>query len=451
MEASILRCTLIALSLFVSTGASYQTRNFEVTASTPEIAEQIGQAAEEYRRELATFWLGQPLPNWSRPCKLRVRHGTMGAGGETTFQFVGGEVINWKMYVQGSLERILDSVLPHEVNHTIFACHFRRPLPRWADEGAATLFEHRSEQMHQLDLLGQVIRSDREFLPLPKLLNMKEYPKGRRPMLILYAEGYALADFLVQQGGRTQYLKFLADGERLGWERAIEKNYDHAGVESLQNNWKAWVVAGMPKLDLPKGQMLASTSNGGSEAGGSLLNDASIEPVVRSQSPDRDESAAGAGQRQSGRDSKFVLAVSQSKPRMKTASRERRSPIFVEVSSQSTESADRVGGNSLFQEVQGQPTAVRGRRASFEAPAPRTRTSGRTGHVVPASGSVSNEKFRPAAGSRDPRFESTTDRRDRQDQRSGFDFSGTHFPREHKLEASSTPQWAGFPGQKEFF
>ena len=106
----------------------------------------------------------------------------MGAGGETKFQFIGKEVVNWDMYVQGSVDRILDSVLPHEVNHTIFACHYRRPLPRWADEGAATLFEHRSEQLKQLGLLNQVIKSEREFIPMGRLLQLKEYPKGYRPM-----------------------------------------------------------------------------------------------------------------------------------------------------------------------------------------------------------------------------------------------------------------------------
>ena len=39
--------------------------------------------------------------------------------------------------------RILDSVLPHEITHTIFATHFGQPLPRWADEGACTTVDGR--------------------------------------------------------------------------------------------------------------------------------------------------------------------------------------------------------------------------------------------------------------------------------------------------------------------
>ena len=62
------------------------------------------------------------------------------------------------MSIQGSRQRILDSVLPHEVTHTIFASHFRQPLPRWADEGACTTVEHASERAKQEKMLI-------EFLP----------------------------------------------------------------------------------------------------------------------------------------------------------------------------------------------------------------------------------------------------------------------------------------------
>ena len=265
MDARRLQCLAVAFSLVAvcSTieAATYQTVNFAVTADNPGVAEKVGKAAEVYRQQLAIFWLGKALPNWGRPCRISVREGALGAGGQTTFQFARGEVLNWRMSVQGSLERILDSVLPHEVNHTIFACHFRRPLPRWADEGAATLFEHRSEQLKQLSLLNEVIRNKHEVISLRNLLAMKEYPQGQRPMLTLYAQGYALADFLVQQKGRHAYLKFIADGERGNWEDAIRTNFDHDGIESLERNWRGWVLAGMPKLTLPRDQMLAANED----------------------------------------------------------------------------------------------------------------------------------------------------------------------------------------------
>ena len=72
------------------------------------------------------------------------------------------------MNVQGSLERILDSVLPHEITHTIFATHFGRPLPRWADEGACTTVEHSTERRKQEQLLIQFLTSNRGIAFVPQ-------------------------------------------------------------------------------------------------------------------------------------------------------------------------------------------------------------------------------------------------------------------------------------------
>lgn len=397
MDARTLRTSLILISLLGSTGANYRTRNFVVTAPTTEIAKTVGVAAESYRRDLATFWLGQPLPNWSRPCKLRVKTGALGAGGETKFQFVGKEVVNWSMYVQGSLERILDSVLPHEVNHTIFACHFRRPLPRWADEGAATLFEHHSEQAKQLGLLNQVIRSDRELIKLDRLLTMKEYPKGYRPMLILYAEGYALADFLVQQGGQAKYLKFLADGERVGWTQAIKVNYDHGGVNALQKNWKGWILAGMPKLTDPREEMLAARvriPNNVLKQGTArpaILDQLPAQNTIRSQSPSARPSA---------------------QPTSRTRPASHRTPAA-------------------------KPPAITprpARSASFEAPVPR-----------PAR--VSTNEFTGKLIKRDS-LESTSTLTS---SKSPTETNRKHLPQKRNVVTGSIPQWAGFPGQSESF
>ena len=61
------------------------------------------------------------------------------AGGITNFGFAGGRVTDQTISVEGRLDRILASSLPHEVTHTIFAAYFGGPMPRWADEGASLL------------------------------------------------------------------------------------------------------------------------------------------------------------------------------------------------------------------------------------------------------------------------------------------------------------------------
>src|SRR5262245_24157718 len=287
MEACRVRVLFALLLAPALMGATYPSkgRNFVVTAPTPEIAKQVGEAAEVYRKELAIEWLGHELPRWSAPCPIKVKVGQLGAGGATTFSFFpnahgSAEVCNWDMNIQGSLERILDSVLPHEVSHTIFACHFRRPLPRWADEGAATLAEHESERRRQELTVTQVIKTSKR-IPLKNLLNIKDYPRDMQDVLTLYAEGYSLADLLVREGGRARYLKFLADAHQRGWEQAIRAHYGYRGVDDLEKRWQDWVIAGSPEIELPKGQMLAENSKPKRAAEQGKL-------VVRGQNPSED-------------------------------------------------------------------------------------------------------------------------------------------------------------------
>lgn len=247
--------------------ATVTSRNFVVHAPTDDVAQQVADTAEMCRRELAILWLGKELPTWYRPCPIKVKVGQIGAGGATTFTFEGGEVFGWNMNVQGTLERILDSVIPHEVSHTIFASHFRRPLPRWADEGAATLVEHESERLRQTKLLNQVIRTSRR-IPLQHLLEITEYPEDMQQVLTLYAEGYSLADFLVQQKGaegRATYLAFLADAHEHNWSYAFKKHYGYENVQMVERNWTTWIAGGSQPI---------SPSDGGT-----LLADAGSRPA----------------------------------------------------------------------------------------------------------------------------------------------------------------------------
>lgn len=473
MDARKLRCLAVAFLLLAlcrtTEAATFQTVNFAVTADNPEVAEKVGKAAEVYRQQLAIFWLGKSLPNWSRPCKISVREGALGAGGQTTFQFTRGEVLNWRMSVQGSLERILDSVLPHEVNHTIFACHFRRPLPRWADEGAATLFEHRSEQVKQLSLLNEVISNKHELISLRDLLAMKEYPRGQRPMLTLYAQGYALADFLVQQKGRHAYLKFIADGERGNWEDAIRTNFDHDGIESLEKNWRGWVLAGMPKLTLPREQMLAA--NDDSEE---LISQATARPEIV-----RDQSARSAV-------SKPGRSLEGATVRLQSPDPQRTAPANPSTAVVEPQIIIRERVNSLDGDRSGSSNAKSGRESTFEAPAPRSSESrvrkiadpgvagdeqgddvGFEGHFPDSTETADNagQEFRGSAdigpskvAERRLQLERTAAVKNQEltlpsDGSSGksVELNGVLLPRERSGNSGSTPQWAGFPGQKKLF
>ena len=257
--------------------AGYRTTNFTVDAPTPRLAKEIGDTAERCRRELALEWLGKELPNWSRPCPIKAQVALhLGAGGATSFVFDQGEVFGWRMNIQGSRERILDSVVPHEVTHTIFASHFREPIPRWADEGACTTVEHHSEIAKQEHMLIDFLKT-RRGIPFSSMFAMKEYP---RDVLPLYAQGHSLSKYLISQRGKREFIAFLETGLKIGdWPAAVEQHYGYRNLHVLQDSWMSWVRQGRPDIT-PK-----------PAAGGVLVasNNTDIRPhsrpIVRGQDP----------------------------------------------------------------------------------------------------------------------------------------------------------------------
>jgi hypothetical protein len=283
MEARIIR-VVSALALAVCFGllptvrsaraAGYKTTNFVVAAPTLELAKEIGDQAEVYRVQLAKEWLGKELPAWTKPCPIHADvAATKGAGGKTSFVFDRGEVFGWNMDIQGSRERILDSVLPHEVTHTIFASYFRQPLPRWADEGACTTVEHSSEIAKQERNLIQFLKTG-HGIPFSQMFAMKEYPHDVMP---LYAQGHSLSEWLIENRGRKEFLDFVGDGmQDENWPRAVREHYGFPSLLAMQNAWNDWVRQGRPHLT-------PATSTIGHVA----ANTADGHRTYRGQSPDR--------------------------------------------------------------------------------------------------------------------------------------------------------------------
>ncbi|MGN6135015.1 MAG: hypothetical protein ACTHOU_10965 [Aureliella sp.] len=222
-----------------------QGPNFIVLCNDPGLADTVVQEAEKLRRELAVHWLGQELPNWSRRCPIHVTAGpSLGAGGETRFALYNGNVGDWNMSVQGTPERILDSVLPHEITHTILASHFaplNTHVPRWADEGACTTVEHSSEQNKHKSHLVQYLSTGRG-LAFNRMFSLKDYPNDILP---LYAQGHSVVEFLIAQGGPRKFVEFLEDGmQSQSWEAAVKRAYSYETLGQLQTKWNLWVAEG---------------------------------------------------------------------------------------------------------------------------------------------------------------------------------------------------------------
>ncbi|MEX2027031.1 MAG: hypothetical protein WEH44_07015, partial [Pirellulaceae bacterium] len=260
MEANVAKAALLAAAL-LSCGANWRSENFViVSAPSDAVAQEVAAQAEHYRRELAMQWLGQELPRWRDPCPIVVGVGPREPSrGKTTFVPTGGEPHSWQMEVFGTRERVLDSVLPHEILHTVFATHFGVPLPRWADEGACTTVEHKSERDKQQSNLIHYLKNERG-IAFNKMFAMKEYP---RDMLPLYAQGYSVARYLIAHGGERKFVDFIGEGlSQRSWTKATERHYGYQSLAELQNAWLEWVKEGSPPLSPhsePSPQQLADS------------------------------------------------------------------------------------------------------------------------------------------------------------------------------------------------
>jgi hypothetical protein len=226
-----------------------ETQHFRVFANDPNLAREVGQMAEEYRRHLALHWLEKEMPSWMEKVPVIVNCSPrMLASGETKYTLVGGRVRQIQMVLSGTRERILDSVLPHEMTHTVLATHFAalgKPVPRWADEGACTTVEHASERSKHDTMLVRYL-SEGRGIAFKGLFVMRDYPEDMMP---LYAQGYSLCSFLIAQGGPRQFVRFLERGmQDEDWRAAIEQHYGYPLLGKLQSAWNDWVRDGGGKV-----------------------------------------------------------------------------------------------------------------------------------------------------------------------------------------------------------
>jgi len=219
---------------FGSLAASYRSPNFVIQAPTPELAQQAAQYAEHYRREKAIQWLGREMPPWPEPITVQIKVTGGGSGGATSFAFDSGAILSQEMEVEGTVDRILASVLPHEITHTVLAHYFRQPVPRWADEGASVLSEDEPERRMHDRMARDILLNPQRRMPLRRLFTITKYPTD---VMVLYALGYSVTDFLVKRGGRQQFLTFLAMGMRGDWDGAGRTFYGFDRVETLEAAW----------------------------------------------------------------------------------------------------------------------------------------------------------------------------------------------------------------------
>lgn len=228
----VMACLVLAATMAPARAAVVRTTNFVVETARQDDAEEFARMAEQYRKSKAIEWLGREMPPWRQACYLRVNVTNGGAGGATTFDFNGTEV-RQEMQIEGKRERLLNSVLPHEVTHTVFAHHFRQPVPRWADEGGSVYSEDDLERSRHDKLCVQILNAG-QAIQLKALFRLKQYP---RDVMTLYAQGFSVTKYLVERSDRQTFLNFVAAGLKDGWDAASKEYYQFRNVDELESAW----------------------------------------------------------------------------------------------------------------------------------------------------------------------------------------------------------------------
>ncbi|HLW63933.1 MAG TPA: hypothetical protein VKS79_01355, partial [Gemmataceae bacterium] len=144
-----------------------------------------------------------------------------------------GKPATFTMSMQGTLNAIMENMLPHEVTHTVMADNFQKPIPRWADEGIAQMSESEIEQVRHDQLIMKLLKEGRA-MRLSYLLALKDYP---RDVATLYAQSYSVTRFLVELKSRATFLEFVNIGMKDGWEDAAKRCYDFQSLDGMENAW----------------------------------------------------------------------------------------------------------------------------------------------------------------------------------------------------------------------
>ena len=225
-----------------------ETENFQIVHFNAALAEKVAEAAEFSRRDIMAK-LGLS-PQWSGKVKI-VIHRTQAeyttrtlqpewTGGCSKFAYEGGRLIDAQIHSWQTSPRLLKSVLPHEITHLIVNSSMtdQSAMPRCLHEGFAVMMEPTFRQEYFMNFLRLRIKS-RDFITLTDLIASRDYPRDPE---FFYAEGYALAAFLVQEKGMANAVMLIKDASASKKPDAeLLRVSGRKSIDDLQSDWLEWI------------------------------------------------------------------------------------------------------------------------------------------------------------------------------------------------------------------
>ncbi|MBI4024740.1 MAG: hypothetical protein HY360_07135 [Verrucomicrobia bacterium] len=142
------------------------------------------------------------------------------------------------------------TVLPHEMAHLVVSRFVRGHVPVWLSEGFAEqqgrrrFLAYTKPRGHNLWVPVHPISAE-TYIPLEELTSSSDYPADEAKVRSFYAESLRLAQFLVEDHPKQDFLEFLqcmADGLRFA--TALDRVYgvQYRDLETFETSFKKVVI-----------------------------------------------------------------------------------------------------------------------------------------------------------------------------------------------------------------
>jgi tetratricopeptide (TPR) repeat protein len=216
-----------------------------------EFADQAAQIAEAVRVKMQQKWFGGPGREWTPRCVIYLHPtaadysratGQYNSPGHSSIRIENGHFVTRQIDLHCDDSNLLTAILPHETTHIVLASELGElqveRLPRWADEGVAVLTEPREKVERHLVNLNKA-RQDNQLFSLKELMELPNYPQNARQISTFYAESVSVVDFLTSIRGSQEFMLFLQDGMRYGYETSMRRHFNINSYSDLEARWSA--------------------------------------------------------------------------------------------------------------------------------------------------------------------------------------------------------------------
>lgn len=205
-----------------------ETPNFTVAAESTSLAGEVGMLAEDFRREIAREWLSRVLP--AAPQRVAIRLSIV-AGPSQATTLVDPHGTNHHIAISAAEMAQAESLLRHEIAHTVLLTALGEAIPDWANEGIASRYDN--AQRHAIRE-----RKLREFVALESWPPLETLLTSPIKAQWSYAASVSLTDFLVAQRGKQEFIAFLTTAHARGYDTALTSHYGIESVGQLEAAWR---------------------------------------------------------------------------------------------------------------------------------------------------------------------------------------------------------------------